>query len=196
MAGGTQVETVAGSESDRALATLASAFIADPLFRWAYPDAENYLKAFPRLVAAYCGSGIADGTAWTVADFGGVSIWLSPGNDPDEESTVAVAQETVPPDRLDDLFGLLGELDNYHPHDERLWYLPFIGVDALYQGNGLGSALLSHALELCDEQGTRAYLEASNPASISLYERHGFEVMARLEVGSVPPVHPMIRDRR
>lgn len=100
------------------------------------------------------------------------------------------------PDRAEEFFGVMGELDNYHPHDEPLWYLPVIGVDAPSQGNGLGSAMLKHALWLCDEEGTRAYLESSNPANISLYERHGFEVMGRIEVGSAPPVHPMIREKR
>ncbi len=87
-------------------------------------------------------------------------------------------------------------MGNYHPHDEPLWYLAFIGVDATSQSRGLGSALLSHALRLCDEQGTRAYLESSNPANIPFYERHGFEVMGKIEVGSAPPIHPMIREKR
>lgn len=196
MATDTAVETVEIADADQAFATLTSAFIADPLFRWIYPTAVNYLDAFPRLVAAYCGGGIGDGTAFQAREFAGASIWLGPGHDPDEEATVAIAQETVPADRIEDVFGLLGQLENYHPQDEPIWYLPFIGVDATQQGGGLGSALLTHALRLCDEQGTRAYLESSNPRNIPLYERHGFEVMGRIEAGSAPPVHPMIRERR
>ena len=42
------IATVSASEASRALATLTAAFIADPLFRWAYPDAEVYLDAFPK----------------------------------------------------------------------------------------------------------------------------------------------------
>lgn len=55
--------------------------------------------------------------------------------------------------------------------------------------------LMRHALELCDQQGVRAYLESSNQANIPFYERLGFEVMGKIEVGSAPPVHPMIRAR-
>jgi ribosomal protein S18 acetylase RimI-like enzyme len=189
------VRTVESAEADRVLSTLTTAFIADPLFRWAFPDAANFLDAFPKLIQAYAGSGIGAGTAYCVGDFAGASIWLSPGNDPDEEATVGIVQSLMRPDRIEEFAGVMGELDNYHPHDEPLWYLPVIGVDAIYQGSGLGSAMLAHTLELCDEAGTRAYLESSNPANISLYERHGFEVMGRIEVGSAPPVHPMLREK-
>ena len=190
------VAAVTASGTNKTLATLTAAFIADPFFRWAFPDAENYLDAFPKLIAAYCGSGIADGTAYSVSEFAGASIWLSPGNAADEEAAGAVIETTMRADKREDIFRVLEEMDKYHPHDEPLWYLPFIGVDAPYQGRGLGSALMKHALEVCDAQSTRAYLESSNPANISLYERHGFVVMGRIVVGSAPPVHPMIREKR
>lgn len=190
------VVAISVSDTGKALATLTSAFVADPLFRWAYPDAENYLDAFPKLIAAYCGSGIGEGTSHSVSEFAGASIWLSPGNEADDEGAGAVVETTMRPDKIEDFVGVMEEMDTYHPHDEPLWYLPAIGVDAAYQGRGLGSVLMKHALQLCDEQGTRAYLESSNPANISLYERHGFVVMGKIEVGSAPPVHPMIREKR
>ena len=190
------VAAVTAPDADKTLATLTAAFSADPFFRWVFPDAENYLDAFPRFIAAYCGSGIADGTAYSVSEFAGAAIWLAPGNVADEEAAVAVIEASLRADRREDTFGVLEQLDTYHPHDEPLWYLPFIGVDPPYQNRGLGSALMQHALELCDEQGTRAYLESSSPANIPLYERHGFVVMGRIDVGSAPPLHPMIREKR
>ena len=42
----------------------------------------------------------------------------------------------------------------------------------------------------------RAYLESSNPKNMSLYERHGFESMGRIQIGDSPPAHPMIREPR
>jgi ribosomal protein S18 acetylase RimI-like enzyme len=121
---------------------------------------------------------------------------LSPGSKVDEKALIAVNKATIPPERLETLGAINEEIDRYHPHDEPLWYLPCIGVDATAQGKGIGSALMKYALQFCDEQGTRAYLESSNPANISLYERYGFEVMGRIEVGSAPPISPMIRERR
>jgi len=189
------ISTIGAKDTEKTLATLTAAFVADPLFRWAYPSADNYLDAFPQLIRAYCGSGIGDGTAYSDAVFGGACIWLSPGHVTNDEAAGAVCEATIPPDRLDGFIEIMEEMDKYHPHDEPIWYLPTIGVDAAAQGKGIGSALMKHALQLCDKQGTRAYLESSNPANISLYERHGFEVIGRIEVGSAPPVHPMIREK-
>lgn len=190
------ISTIGIEDTARALATLTVAFVADPVVRWIYPTAEVYLDAYPRFLKAFCGSGIADGTAFADEALGGVCIWLSPGSEPDSEALIAVNKATVPPERLEILGAINEEIERYHPHDEPLWYLPCIGVDASAQGRGLGSALMKHALQFCDEQGTRAYLESSNPANISLYERHGFEAMGRIQVGSAPPITPMIRERR
>ena len=44
-----------------------------------------------------------------------------------------------------------------------------------------------------DEDGTPAYLESSNPVNISLYQRHGFEVLGTIQVGTSPPITPMLR---
>lgn len=190
------ISTIDPSDTDRALATLTAAFVQDPLFRWAWPGAAAYLDAFPKLIRAYCAGGIELGAGFCDADFLGASIWLPPGSATDDEAAAAICEATLAPERLADFVGVMEQMDKYHPHDEPIWYLPVIGVDAVGQGRGLGSALLKHALRLCDEQGTRAYLESSNPANITLYERHGFEVMGRIEVGSAPPVHPMLRDKR
>jgi ribosomal protein S18 acetylase RimI-like enzyme len=55
---------------------------------------------------------------------------------------------------------------------------------------------MKYALAKCDEAGLPAYLESSNPANISLYERHGFEVTGKIQSESSPPVHPMYRAAR
>ena len=191
-----RISTISSADTEKALATLTAAFVADPLFRWIYPNAQNYLDAFPKLIRAYCGSGIAAGTAFSDAGLSGACIWLRPGDNADDEAAAAVCQATIEADRLETFIGIMEEMDRYHPHDEPIWYLPVIGVDAADQGKGIGSALMKHALQLCDEQGTRAYLESSNPANISLYERHGFAVVGQIQISSAPPVHPMIREKR
>ena len=104
------IATVSASEASRALATLTAAFIADPLFRWAYPDAEVYLDAFPKAVDAYYGSGIAAGTARAISDFAGAAIWLAPGAAVDDEAAGAVLEETMDADRLGDFFGVLEQM--------------------------------------------------------------------------------------
>jgi ribosomal protein S18 acetylase RimI-like enzyme len=83
----------------------------------------------------------------------------------------------------------------YHPSEPH-WYLPLIGVDPFQQGSGLGSALMRHALARCDSEGKPAFLESSNPKNVPLYERHGFEVLGRIQAGASPTLFPMLRKAR
>jgi ribosomal protein S18 acetylase RimI-like enzyme len=87
------------------------------------------------------------------------------------------------------------QMGKFHP-EEPCWYLPLIGVDPTCQGRGYGSALLRYALEQVDGTGAPAYLESSNPRNVPLYERHGFEVLGRIQAGSSPTVVPMLRRPR
>ena len=47
---------------------------------------------------------------------------------------------------------------------------------------------------MIDENGDRAYLEASNEMNKALYERHGFEEIGRVQFEDSPPAFPMIRE--
>ena len=108
---------------------------------------------------------------------------------------MALVDRTVPQPAQEDLLAILDQLDSFHPSESH-WYLPMIGVDPAHQGKGLGSALMKHALIPCDLENKIAYLESTNAKNIPLYERHGFEVVGTLEVGSAPPLYPMVRKPR
>ena len=41
-----------------------------------------------------------------------------------------------------------------------------------------------------------AYLESSNPRNMSLYERHGFETVTKIQFGEGPALHTMYREAR
>jgi ribosomal protein S18 acetylase RimI-like enzyme len=56
--------------------------------------------------------------------------------------------------------------------------------------------LLTQALARCDADGLPAYLESSNPRNIPLYQRHGFEILGRIQVGDSPVLTPMRRPPR
>jgi ribosomal protein S18 acetylase RimI-like enzyme len=71
-----------------------------------------------------------------------------------------------------------------------------MGVDPFHQGKGFGSALMQHALTPCDRDRKLAYLESTNPKNIPLYERHGFELLGTIQVGTSPPLFPMLRKPR
>jgi ribosomal protein S18 acetylase RimI-like enzyme len=104
-------------------------------------------------------------------------------------------QRTIPEENQQEIFAFTERMNSSHPSEPH-WYLPMIGVDPAKQDNGYGSALMKHALARCDGEGKLAYLESSSPRSIPLYRRHGFELLGTIQVGSSPPLFPMMRKPR
>jgi GNAT superfamily N-acetyltransferase len=86
-------------------------------------------------------------------------------------------------------------MGRFHPSEPH-WYLPLIGTDPVQQGKGYGSALLRHALAICDQEKMPAYLEATSPRNVPLYQRHGFEGLGTIQVGTSPPITPLLRKPR
>ena len=112
---------------------------------------------------------------------------------PDGDAIGDVLTETVSPDKHDDTFAVLGQMDAAHPTYPH-WYLPWFGVDPLSQGMGLGGRLLTDCLEIVDTDRLPTYLETPNPRNISFYRRHGFEVTGVARAGDCPPITFMLRD--
>ncbi len=189
------IKTAALDEADRAMAVVLMGFSTDPAARWMYPDVSDYLTHFPKFIKIFAGKAFENEGAFCTGDFSGAALWLPPDVHPEDEPLVKLFEETVADEILEDMFALFEQMGDFHP-DEPHWYLPMIGVDTFRQNEGIGSALMRHALEICDREQKPAYLESSNPRNIPLYERHGFEVVGTIQVGSSPPITPMVRMAR
>jgi ribosomal protein S18 acetylase RimI-like enzyme len=187
--------TATVADTARCLAVLTLAFGADPPCRWACPDPQKYLEAFPRFAQAFGGAAIKHKTANYYDGFSGVALWLSPGVTPDEASLMSVIQDTVKGATKDAMFSMFEQMDAFHPRESH-WHLPLIGVDPAHQGKGIGAALLKHVLSTCDRQKVLAYLEATSSHNVPLYERHGFEALGTIQVADSPLVVPMVRKPR
>jgi len=185
------------TEADQKAVTdvITLAFSSDPMARWAFSDPATYMSVMPQFVQAFGGNGFAHGTVYCVDAALAAAMWLPPGVHPDSERMMQLVERHVPPHKLPDMMQVFEQMDHYHPKEPH-WYLPLIGVDPACQGRGFGSALLRFALERCDGDGLPAYLESSNPRNIPLYERHGFETVGSIQVGSSPAIVPMLRRRR
>ena len=166
-------------------------FVSDPLIRWFFPDPHKYLKNFAFWTDAFSKPALESDAVFTDENFCGGAIWLPPGVHLGAE-VLGSTLEDIPSDRLENAMKMFEEFDECHPKEDH-WYLPFIGLDPSKQGQGIGSLILKESLKQADEQGKVAYLESSNPMNMSLYERHGFETIKRIEIGDSPPAHPMIR---
>lgn len=186
---------VTDNEAERAIAALVAAFIADPLVRWLFPDPRDYLAYFPRLQRVHFGRVQAAGGVRCTADFRATAVWFPPGAHPDGEAIALLFGEAIAPGRLPDVMTFLEQMSAYEPAEPH-WYLRLVGVDPPAQRLGYGAALLDNGLADCDRERRQAYLEATSPASIRLYEREGFEVLAEVQTATSPPIWPMLRKAR
>jgi len=189
------IRPAALGDEARLIDTLAEAFAEDPAVRWTYPGDDAFRRHFPGFARAFGGRALAEGTAFRDTALDGAALWLAPGVEPDEETLVAHFQNTATAVDLDTLFAVFEAMGRHHPKAPH-WYLPLIGVRPSAQGRGLGAALLEPVTRICDRDHVPAYLESSNPRNIPLYRRHGFEILARIEIGTCPPIMPMLRQPR
>lgn len=189
---GTAIHRATREDEVRVMHTIIEAFRTDPAVRWIFPDDAAYERSFPNMIRAMGGEAFALGTAHRTPDFAGVALWLPPGIGPDGDAIVSLIEERVPAKRRGEVLSMAEQMGRYHP-EEPHWYLPFIAVHPARQGEGIGSALLRHALAKSDADGEFAYLESSSVTSIPLYERMGFEVAGAIQTPSSPRVTPMRR---
>lgn len=190
-----KVEIAPAAAREKIINTIVLGFVADPLTRWLINSATDYLSGMPEFMNAFGGRAFEEDTAFVAGDGKAAALWLPPGVEPDQETMVEVMMKLVRPEQLEDLGAILEGMSRFHP-EEPHWYLPVIAADPAFTGQGLGAALMKSALVRCDEDRMPAYLESSNPRNISLYERHGFEIIGRIQSGESPVMTPMYRPAR
>ena len=183
-----------GKPADKArlLHTLVLGFSADPVARWASPDAATFLDRRHEFFDAFGGAAFEHGTAFVADDGAAVATWLPPGVEPDGEVMAAIMDEQTPAHRKAEMDVFVEQMDRFHPK-EPVWYLPLIAADPAHRGRGLGTALMEAAIERIDADGRPAWLESSNPRNIPLYQRFGFEIVGEIRTETSPVLTPMLR---
>ena len=166
-----KIVTASSKDLDRVKGVLKLGFASDALIRWVFPDASSYLKCFDIWMEEFSKIAFENNIVFSEENFCGSSLWHPPVAKFDS-SVLASTFESIPSDRIEEAIKFFEEFEQYHPEDA--WYLAFIAVDPAMQRKGIGSFLLKEALQMIDQRGDRAYLEASNEQNKALYERHGF----------------------
>ncbi len=189
------VRAGASSEADAIVDVITLAFSADPMARWSLPDPHTYLGGHAGGDPRVRRTGLRQGHRRRRRGVSRRRLVAAPGTEPDGEQLASLMETHAPASVVDDMQGVFDQMAQFHPHDAH-WYLPLIGVDPAAQGQGLGALLLAHGLARADADRLPAYLESSNPRNISLYQRHGFEILGRIQVGSSPLLTPMLRNPR
>ena len=189
------INTSTEAETSRVIDSIVLGFSADPILRWFFPEPQKYLINCPTLMQLFGGRAFEHNSAYHIENYTGAALWLPPNVHPDEEGLTKLFQASFDGAQLDEVSSLFEQMDNFHP-DEPCWHLAFIAVDPAQQNKGYGSTLMKHTLEAVDNDKKLAYLESTNEANLSLYQRHGFELVGNIQAGNSPSLFPMVREPR
>jgi len=183
-------------------AALADAFRDDPVFAWMIPPATpkrdaKMLTFFTSMARSYLRR---DKHVYVVGDGQAAALWSAPG-----AWTLPMSEMLRETPSAVKAFGRNTfravrtqlQVESKHPKEPAHWYLGYLGTRCDSQGQGLGSAMLREVLEPADAAGVPAYLESSNERNLTLYRRHGFEVVEEIRaLGTGPTIWRMWRDPR
>jgi ribosomal protein S18 acetylase RimI-like enzyme len=190
------------ADLDNVAAALADAFRDDPVFAWLIPPAtsrrDDRLRAFfASMARSYLRR---NKHVYVVGDGQAAALWSAPGawtlpfSEMLRETPSAVkafGRNTFRAVRVQ------LQIESKHPKEPVHWYLGYLGTRGDSQGQGIGSAMLREVLEPADAAGVPAYLESSNERNLTLYRRHGFEVVEEVRaLGTGPTIWRMWRDGR
>jgi GNAT superfamily N-acetyltransferase len=77
------------------------------------------------------------------------------------------------------------------------WHLSLVAVEPAHQGHGVGGALMQPMLDRADSERLPCYLDTHQDRNVRFYQRHGFEVVHRVELPGHPlPLYGMLREPR
>ena len=186
-----QIRTGTWDDEPNVGALMALAFATDPFVRWVLPDPLDFVTGSLTHAGITTGPAFDTGTVYMIGETLGAAVWISP----DAKFTRKVRDSDDGADMPDDLAELVQKSGAFKPSKPH-WYLAYIVVDPAHRGKGLGTALMNHSLDIIDRQQMPVYLESTNPANLSIYKRHGFELLAEVQVGNSPTRYPMLRAAR
>lgn len=180
------VRPMRDTDAEAAARLLGGVFAHDPVFA-ALLGGDPSSRVEPAVALYRVELSRADPGSVDVAEdpdgtFLGVGLWQSPREHP------RLLTELLGLPRIVGALGLRGTLRGAR-HDLAvrrtrppgdLWYLSSIAVSDAARGRGVGGLLLRTRLVTIDAQELPAALESTTAASRRLYERHGFEALARV----------------
>ncbi|HEX4463134.1 MAG TPA: GNAT family N-acetyltransferase [Solirubrobacterales bacterium] len=158
--------------------TLSAAFDADPLWSWAFPDDEKRPTQYQTFFGLFVESAIPNGWVWTIDQAAAVAVWTPPGKSELSEEAEAKIKPFLEAElgaHAEAVSQVFASFEAACPDDADFYYLSLLGTHPDHRGRGLGMELLGANLAQIDAESMPAYLESSNPANDSRYERLGFE---------------------
>ena len=177
---------------------LVSAFYDDPAWSWAFPDPSRRAEQHRRWWGLFVEGAMRFPWVWLAQGNTATSVWIPPN-----ESEFSEEQKAAIEPLLVEMLGsgasrVLKDVEMFeqaHPHGVPHFFLSLLGTDTGHRGHAYGLRLMAENLRQIDDAGMPSYLEATNPANVPLYMRHGFEVLGSFTLpDSGPEVFTMWRD--
>jgi GNAT superfamily N-acetyltransferase len=180
------------ADADALSATLARAFVDDPLIAFLLPDQAKGARLFKLLFKL----GLPHDACDVTTGYEAVALWRPP-----DQWEIPFWQYIVNGAEFLGVFGFQGArkvtwamdvIEKQHPHEPH-WYLQAIGTDPDKQGKGYGGVVMRRQLALADAARMPAYLESSKTTNIPIYQSFGFEVTGEITIPGGPTLYPMWR---
>lgn len=188
-------------DADAVVETITLAFIDDPVWSWAFPDAHRRAQHYRVWWAMFVRASTTQKALW-ITDPGAAAaaVWVPPGGSDlmadDEARVEPLLRELVGDDHAERVVVLNERFEAHHP-GRPFHYLSLLGTHPDHRGRGLGMGLLAQRLSELDELDEPSLLESTNPANHKRYLRLGFEQIDEWHAPAAgPPVAVMWRDPR
>jgi GNAT superfamily N-acetyltransferase len=175
--GGSQPRLATAAGAAAITATLSSAFEADPLWSWAFPDDDKRPAQYEAFFRLFVESAIPNGWVWTTDQAAAAAVWTPPDKSELSEEAEAKLEPFLAAElgaHAEPVLQVMEQFDLSRPDDQDFYYLSLLGTHPDHRGHGIGMGLLAANLGQIDAEGMPAYLESSNPANNARYERLGF----------------------
>lgn len=174
------------TDLEAATKVLASAFADYAWTRWVLPT-DRYQERLEEIQGLYLTYAFENGIVVVDDQVRAVAAFLPP-NAPAPSDALQQRIAELHGSRLEALISL-----DLPQTPEKSWTLETVGVGPAFQGLGLGTAVLSHALAHIDAQDAGVALETSDGRNVRLYERLGFKTTEVTTIPDGPVVFSMAR---
>jgi len=184
-----EVHLVRPEDVPAAAAALVRAFYDDPMLIYMFPEPRTRARALRRFfILQLRQSPKKRVLAYTTEGCRSTALWMPPRTSPPgvREVIAQLPIFLIMGRRFGAALELVQLVEARHPKTPH-YYLGGLGTDPAWQGRGLGSAVLTPVLDICDRDGVPAYLESSKESNVAFYQRHRFELTDEVVVpdGSV-----------
>jgi ribosomal protein S18 acetylase RimI-like enzyme len=161
------------ADRDQVVRTVVAAFVADPAYRYFFPDDDTYDRYATTFTEYLFDKRVGLGTVWIAAGGAVAALWDPPHEPSQPGPTLDLPAEVMA--RINAYEAVVHPLLPSEPH----WYLGVLATHPDHAGRRWGRAVMAAGVTTAHAEGLAAYLETTNPSNVDLYQRAGWQVVGQ-----------------